>query len=46
VHDKNRLDAIEKEHNIKILTIWEKEYNEHKDETIQKCLDFLSGKYD
>lgn len=40
-YDKQRIDAIEKEHGIKTLTVWESEYNNNKEETIKKCLRFL-----
>ena len=29
-----------------VLTIWEQEYNENKEDTIQKCIEFLTNNYE
>ena len=38
--DKIRIDSIKKE-GFDVLIIWESDYNNHKDEIIQNCLNFL-----
>lgn len=41
-NEKIKIDSIT---NIgyKVLTIWEYDYNNHREETIQKCIDFLNN---
>ena len=34
---------LAKNNGFEVLTIWEKEYNKNKEETIQKCITFLKG---
>ena len=39
-YDKTKIDLCNK-YNIKTLTIWESEYNDDKEATLQKCIDFI-----
>ena len=39
-YDKIKINLCHK-YNIKTLTIWESEYNENKEATLQKCIDFM-----
>ena len=39
-YDKTKIDLSNK-YNIKTLTIWESEYNDDKEATLQKCIDFI-----
>lgn len=41
-YDKIKCQLAEK-YNNKILTIWESEYNENREKTIQKCIDFIKS---
>ena len=40
--DKLKNDSI-KNIGYNILIIWESDYKNHKEQTIQKCIDFLNG---
>ena len=39
-YDKTKIDLCDK-YNIKTLTIWESEYRNNKEATLQKCIDFI-----
>lgn len=41
--DKKRLDEIKRLRNCEILIIWEEDYNNDKEGTIIKCLNFLKN---
>jgi hypothetical protein len=40
--DKFKNEMIEKE-GYQVLTIWESEYNENPEKTIEKCINFLNN---
>lgn len=42
-YDKNRNSSIERKYGARILNVWESEYNNNKEETIKKCLEFING---
>ena len=58
VHPYSNLSAEEKweideiklncafQNGYEVLTIWEQEYNENKEATIQKCVEFLTNDYE
>lgn len=41
-YDKIKIETA-KLQNFKVLIIWESEYNENKEKTIQKCIDFIKN---
>ena len=41
-YDKRKKECAE-EYNNEVLTIWEYDYNKNKEQTIQKCIDFLNS---
>lgn len=41
-YDKRKKECAE-EYNNKVLIIWEYDYNKNKEQTIQKCIDFLEA---
>lgn len=41
--DENKRKVAEEE-GFKVLVIWDSEYKKHKDDTLNKCLEFLSLK--
>jgi len=40
--EKNKIDLIQKI-GFNVLIIWESDYKQNKEETIQKCINFLSS---
>jgi hypothetical protein len=38
-----RTEYIEREHGCRVLVIWENEYKRNREQTIQKCVDFLNN---
>lgn len=58
IHPYSNLSAEEKwkideiklncafQNGYEVLTIWEQEYNENKEDTIQKCIEFLTNNYE
>ena len=41
-YDKEKINTAES-YGYKVLVVWESEYNENKENTIQKCIDFINS---